>query len=47
VHPDPDHAIKDGPQSITPAVFAEIMSAIPWVRSLETAPGAVSLIARP
>jgi 3-deoxy-7-phosphoheptulonate synthase len=25
VHPDPDHALSDGPQSITPSAFADLM----------------------
>jgi 3-deoxy-7-phosphoheptulonate synthase len=26
VHPDPEHASSDGPQSLTPANFAELMT---------------------
>jgi 3-deoxy-7-phosphoheptulonate synthase len=25
VHPDPDHALSDGPQSLRPAQFEELM----------------------
>ena len=35
VHPDPEHARCDGPQSLTPAAFAEMMSGVAPLVALE------------
>ena len=36
VHPDPDHAVSDGAQTLTPGQFAEMMK---QVRAIATAVG--------
>jgi len=35
VHPDPEHARCDGPQSLTPSMFAELMDGMRPLISLE------------
>jgi hypothetical protein len=38
VHPDPDHALSDGPQSLTPANFTALMQRVPHSHWLWEAP---------
>ncbi len=42
VHPDPDEALSDGPQSLTPAMFTELMAEV-----LRLAPALGRTVARP
>ena len=47
VHPNPDHALSDGAQSLTPANFAELMREVGALgeaigRSLHEVPQAVA-----
>jgi 3-deoxy-7-phosphoheptulonate synthase len=46
VHPDPENALSDGAQSLTPAAFAELMASIRRLavaldRQVATAPSPV------
>ncbi len=34
VHPDPDNALSDGPQSLTPDMFRQMMGELRWLRLL-------------